>query len=137
MVVTLQQETAVSLADLLKLYGAAGWTAYTAEPDRLHKAVQRSLAVVTARDGDRLVGLIRAVGDGLTIIYIQDVLVLQAYRNRGIGSRLMACMIERYQNVRQKVLLTEEAPDVRCFYEKQGFVSCDRGSLVAFARLSH
>ncbi|MDF9841573.1 MULTISPECIES: hypothetical protein [unclassified Paenibacillus] len=31
---------------------------------------------------------------------------------------------------------TDDAPDVRGFYEKNGFVSCDKGTLVAFARLT-
>ncbi|HGF7906912.1 TPA: GNAT family N-acetyltransferase, partial [Enterococcus faecium] len=34
--------------------------------------------------------------------------------------------------VRQKTLLTEDASDVRHFYEKFGFTSCDKGSSVAF-----
>lgn len=48
---------------------------------------------------------------------------------------LMTQVLEKYRDVRQKVLLTEEAPDVRHFYEKHGFRSCDNGDLVAFAKL--
>lgn len=47
---------------------------------------------------------------------------------------LLQEVLEKYKHVRQKVLLTEEAKDVRQFYEKNGFESCDRGTLVAFAR---
>jgi len=43
-------------------------------------------------------------------------------------------MERRYKNVRQKVLLTKEATDVRHFYENNGFQSCDQGHLVAFAK---
>ena len=32
--------------------------------------------------------------------------------------------------------LTEEASDVRYFYEKNGFESCDKGLLVAFAKMN-
>ncbi|WP_241773336.1 GNAT family N-acetyltransferase [Bacillus sp. LL01] len=83
-----------------------------------------------------MVGLIRIVGDGLTIIYIQDILVLNAYHNQGIATQLLQQVLKKYQHVRQKVLLTEEAPDVRHFYEKNGFKSCDEGSLVAFAKFT-
>lgn len=83
-----------------------------------------------------MVGLIRVVGDGLTILYIQDILVLKAYQNQGIATQLMEQMLEKYQKVRQKVLLTEEAPDVRHFYEKNGLQSRDQGTVVAFYKFN-
>lgn len=54
------------------LYEDAQWTLYTKDMPRLMQAIDQSLSVITAWDRDRLVGLIRVVGDGLTIIYIQD-----------------------------------------------------------------
>lgn len=62
--------------------------------------------------------------------------MLNAYQNQGIATQLMEQILKKYKNVRQKVLLTEEASDVRHFYEKNGFQSCDKGSLIAFAKLS-
>lgn len=90
---------------------------------------------MSAWDGGELVGLVRIIGDGLTIIYVQDILVLNTYQNQGIATELMKQILNKYSHVRQKVLLTEEAPDVRHFYEKNGFQSCDKGSLVAFAKM--
>ena len=81
-----------------------------------------------------MVGLIRCISDGLTIIYIQDLLVLPAYQNQGIGSQLLTETFETFKNLRQKVLLTSEAPDIRRFYEKHGLNSCDQGQAVAFYR---
>ncbi|RFB14815.1 N-acetyltransferase [Bacillus sp. HNG] len=118
------------------LYNDVEWYAYTQDLEVLQQAIEQSLEVVTAWNGEELIGLIRIIGDGLTIIYIQDILVLNAYQNQGIATQLMQQVLKKYKNVRQKVLLTEEAPDVRHFYEKNGFESCDQGSLVAFARLS-
>lgn len=122
------------LGQLEKLYNDVEWYAYTNDLDVLQQAISQSLEVISAWNGDELVALIRVVGDGLTIIYIQDILVLNAYQNQGIATLLMQQILEKYKHVRQKVLLTEEAPDVRRFYEKNGFESCDKGSLVAFAR---
>ncbi|MBA1394888.1 N-acetyltransferase, partial [Lactobacillus sp. XV13L] len=103
-------------------------------PERLKAACDHSLLLVAARAAGQLVGLIRVVGDGETIIYIQDLLVQPSYQGRGIGSHLIELVLKKYPAVRQKVLLTEEAPDTRAFYEKNGFASCDHGSLVAFYR---
>lgn len=120
---------------LEKLYNDVEWVAYTKDMDILQQALVNSLEVLSAWDGEELIGLIRVVGDGLTIIYIQDILVLNAYQNKGMATELMRRILEQYKEVRQKVLLTEEAPDVRHFYEKNGFKSCDQGNLVAFAKL--
>lgn len=95
--------------DLLELYGDAGWTAYTDHPDRLERGLARSLAVYTAWEGDTLAGLLRAVGDGETILYLQDLLVRSSHRRRGIGRRLLERMTADYPQVRQKVLLTDAA----------------------------
>ena len=38
---------------------------------------------MAAYDEDRLVGLIRVVGDGLTIVFIQDLLVYPQYQRQG------------------------------------------------------
>ena len=103
--------------------------------DLLQRACCQSLDVCSVWQEDTLLGLVRIVGDGLTIIYIQDILVLTAHQNKGIATLLMQHILNKYKNVRQKVLLTEEAPDVRHFYEKNGFISCDQGSLVSFAKL--
>lgn len=126
----------INSAQLEKLYNDVGWYAYTADLDVLQQALLQSLDVISAWNDDELIGLIRIVGDGLTIMYIQDILVLQAFQNQGIATQLMQQALQKYNDVRQKVLLTEEAADVRHFYEKNGFQSCDNGSLVAFAKMN-
>ena len=57
---------------MLALYQAVGWNMYTRDPKKLERAIAQSLSVLGAYDGDQLVGLIRAVGDGETILFIQD-----------------------------------------------------------------
>ena len=132
--ITYKHTKTITLEQLEQLYSDVGWTAYTKDLDLLQQALAQSLDVISAWDGDRLVGLIRTVGDGLTILYIQDILVLNAYQNKGIATQLLQMILQKYEAVRQKVLLMEEAPDVRHFYEKNGFESCDKGSTVAFGQ---
>lgn len=122
----------INLKQLINLYQSVGWTSYTEKPELLQQAVHNSLYVLGAFDHDQLIGLIRVVGDGLTIIYIQDLLVLPAYQNKGIGSTLINKVRKEFRHVRQQVLLTMEEPETRAFYEKNGFTSCDQGELVAF-----
>ncbi|WP_332648101.1 GNAT family N-acetyltransferase [Lysinibacillus sp. 54212] len=131
-----KEQKRMNQQDLKALYEDVEWYAYTKDINQLQQALANSLYVLSAWEGEKLIALIRVVGDGLTILYIQDILVLKSRQNQGIATELMKRVIEKYKDVRQKVLLTEEAPDVRHFYEKNGFISCDQGTLVAFAKLN-
>jgi GNAT superfamily N-acetyltransferase len=134
MTIVFKEEKQIDKDYLKALYEDVEWYAYTKDLNQLQQALVNSLYVLTAWEGKQLVGLIRAVGDGLTILYIQDILVLNSHQNKGIATEMMNRCVEKYKDVRQKVLLTGEAPDVRHFYEKNGFNSCDKGTLVAFAK---
>jgi ribosomal protein S18 acetylase RimI-like enzyme len=123
----------ISTPQLEALYNDAGWSSYTRNLVSLQKSIQNSQDVVTAWDKEKLLGLIRTIGDTETILYIQDILVLSAYKRQGIGRRLIEEVLALNQNCRQIVLLTEDSYETRGFYEALGFESCDKGIAVAFA----
>ncbi|MEX0813940.1 MAG: GNAT family N-acetyltransferase [Chitinophagales bacterium] len=120
---------------LLALYNDAGWQAYTSSPETLQKAVSNSLFVLTAWEDEKLVGLLRMIGDGLTIIYIQDILVLKSHQRRGIGKELINRTFEKFRSVRQKVLLTDNTPETLAFYKNTGFKNVNDLELSAFIRI--
>lgn len=60
--------------EILALYRSVGWTAYTDCPDTLRNGFDHSLLTLAARENDQLIGLIRTVGDGHTIVFIQDLM---------------------------------------------------------------
>lgn len=108
--------------DLVGLYESVEWIAYTKDPERLTRAVAASFTVATARDeAGALVGLARVVGDGLTIAYLQDVLVHPDHQRKGIARELCRLAFEPSADVRQKVLMTDDEPEQRAFYESIGF----------------
>lgn len=118
--IKLEEQRIPTRDQLLALYDDVGWVLYTKEPDVLVHAVQQSLYVWTAWDQDKLVGLARVVGDGLTIVYIQDILVHTDYQKIGIGSCLLQAVLHKYDSVRQIVLLTDDTDATKQFYEKNG-----------------
>ena len=123
---------------LLALYEAVGWTTYTADPAALEAAVAGSTRVVTARYGEDLLGLARVISDGATIAYVQDVLVHPALQREGVGRLLMEAVLEPFGHCRQKVLLTDDEPRQRAFYESLGWAEIrdvGEGTLRAFVRL--
>ncbi|WP_416354780.1 GNAT family N-acetyltransferase [Curtobacterium sp. VKM Ac-1376] len=109
--------------ELVVLYDAVGWTAYTQDPAALTAAIVGSHRVLTARDdAGHLLGLVRTVSDGVTIVYVQDLLVVPSAHRSGVGSALLGAVLDRYAGVRQTVLLTDDEPGQRAFYESRGFV---------------
>ncbi|HIT75732.1 MAG TPA: GNAT family N-acetyltransferase [Candidatus Avipropionibacterium avicola] len=123
--------------ELVELYGSVSWGAYTHDPDRLVRALEGSMRVVTARRDGQLVGLARVVGDGVSIAYLQDILVHPDLHRSGLGRALISAVFEPLSDVRQKVLMTDAEPGQRAFYEAVGFTEVhdvEDGGLRAFVR---
>lgn len=74
--------------------------------------------VVSAWNGDMLVGFARAISDGATNAYISTVAVLPACQGQGIGRELMRRLTSGRQGI-QFVLHARR--EVREFYLKCGF----------------
>ncbi|MGB1204361.1 MAG: GNAT family N-acetyltransferase [Chitinophagales bacterium] len=129
-----QEEKQIDTTELTNLYNDAGWIAYTQDTEKLSKAIEQSLYVLTARHNGHLVGLLRIVGDGLTIAYIQDILVLHTYQRQKIGATLIEKALKQFRNVKQKVLITDDNADTRAFYEFVGFESSDKKQVVSFIK---
>lgn len=121
---------------VFNLYHKSGWTSYTDDMSKLMDGISNSLDVITAWQDNDLVGLIRVVGDGSTIMYVQDILVLPEYKRKGIGSTLFKIVIDKYSSVRQKVLITEDSEETRRFYEANGFIDSNEYGVVSFVKFN-
>ena len=106
--------------EVLTLYESVGWTGYTCRFEIMEHAFAKSLKIYGAYVQDKLVGLVRAVGDGVTIVYIQDLLVHPSYQRMGIGKALMGRILDDYKNVYQKVLTTDDTEKTLAFYRHMG-----------------
>ena len=107
--------------EILSLYTSVGWTAYTDYPEVLRKGFENSLLVLAACEAEQLLGIIRVVGDGYTVIFIQDILVFPEHQRKGAGSALMQAILDRYSHVRQIQLATDDTPKTIAFYQSIGF----------------
>ncbi|WP_257875762.1 GNAT family N-acetyltransferase [Anaerococcus sp. Marseille-P3625] len=132
--IIIKEQVIPDIDSIMNLYGDVSWTAYTSNPSKLEQAIINSLKVWTAWDDDLLVGLARVVGDSSTIIYIQDILVLQAYQKKGIGSQLLKIILDEYKDIRQIILLTDDTDKTIKFYEKNGFTKVSKYKSVAFMK---
>ena len=108
-------------SEILPLYTSVGWTAYTNQPEVLQKGFENSLLTLAASEGEQLLGIVRTVGDGHTIVFVQDLLVFPEHQRKGIGSALLQAVLDRYPHVRQIELATDNTPKTIAFYKSLGF----------------
>ena len=121
-------------AGILSLYGDAGWKAYTDDIEALRRGFENSLLVLAAYENGELLGLIRAVGDGATVVLVQDILVFKKYQRRGVGSALLREMLGRYSHVRQIELVTDNMESTKAFYRSMGFRELSEYGCCGFMR---
>lgn len=127
------------MKDVIDLYRSVEWVAYTDDEEALAKAIGNSTYVVEARtpQGD-LIGLARGMSDDSSIFYLQDILVRPEWQRRGVGRALLRNCLDRFDHVRQKVLLTDDQPAQHRFYESMGYrdtQKVDEVGLHAFVRI--
>jgi ribosomal protein S18 acetylase RimI-like enzyme len=108
---------------IVALYEAGGWWEESPHARSIIPAtVTGSFCFVIAREpGGRVVGMARAISDGVSDAYIQDVVVLEAYRDRGIGRELVRRLTDRCLEARISWIGLVAEPGTQAFYEPMGF----------------
>ena len=123
----------ISFEEIFPLYEAVGWTNYTTNPTMLKNALEHSLFLISARDENgKLIGFLRAVGDGYSIVYIQDIIVLPEYQRQGIGTQLLRQTLEYFKEVYQMILTTDSELKTLAFYESNGFTALSKVGCTSF-----
>ncbi len=104
---------------IIALYRANGWSA-AEKPDELYQALMNSHSLITAWDGDRLVGLGNSISDGYLVVYYPHLLVHPEYQGKVIGKMILARMQEKYEAFHMQILVANK--EAIGFYERAGFV---------------
>lgn len=99
----------IDLDQLAALFDAVGWQRRTTDRTRLAQLVNGSLWVVSAWEGDRLVGFARAISDGAFNAYISTVAVLPEFQRRGIGRELVRRLMEGRDGIKFVLHANERA----------------------------
>ncbi len=122
--------------EITDLYQSVGWTNYTSCPEMLEEAYKNSLCILGAFEKEKLVGVVRVVGDGISIVFVQDILVLPEYQRQGVGSALMRAILKKYASVYQVELLTDSTEKSKAFYSSIGLVPVSELGCSAYIRMS-
>ncbi len=109
--------------EILELYKAGGWWKDHYDKSGIKYLIKGSFvfAVVVDKKTGKTIGMGRVLSDGTSDAYIQDLVILQEYRNKGIGKKLVKKLIDycKSKNIHWIALISE--PNQEKFYKKIGF----------------
>lgn len=105
-------------------------------PKRLHKALMNSSTVLTVWDDDFLVGLIRVLDDTEMLAQIHYVLVHPDYQGKGIASKMLEYIKEKYKDFMYLEVMPEDKKNMS-FYRKNGFTLMENGIAMQICNYNH
>ncbi|HDR5713546.1 TPA: GNAT family N-acetyltransferase, partial [Bacillus anthracis] len=77
---------------LKRLYDSVGWWPERKEID-IQKMLKNSIAIGVWKENE-LIGFARVVSDGVFRAYLEDVVVHESVRNKGIGEKMLTMLLE-------------------------------------------
>ena len=95
-------------------------------PDKLVVAMKNFQTVYSAWEGEKLVGMICAMDDGIMNAYVHYLLVNPQYHGNTIGRTLVAMMKEHYKDYLRVAVIAYD--NELHFYEQCGFVKSNDAS---------
>ncbi|MBX2870770.1 MAG: GNAT family N-acetyltransferase [Saprospiraceae bacterium] len=108
----------VSQTAIIDLYKSVDWSSAN-KPDKLYQALLNSHTLLTAWDGDRLIGLGNALSDGFLVVYYAHLVVHPNYQGKGVGRMIVNRFQEKYGDFHQQILVADGGSIN--FYQKCGF----------------
>ena len=119
------EDNMLTASDLLRLRESAGWGSPAVQ--QIEAGIKNSLFTVVAKYNDDVIGMGWLVGDGFTICYIQDVIVLPEFQGKGIGKaiveRLLKFIKDNGMSDTHISVGLFSAKGKEGFYQKFGFVT--------------
>ena len=118
--VTIQVEASISLEEFIFILDDSGLGKRRPmnDPDHLHRMIQGSNLLVTARENGHLIGLLRGLSDFCYRCFIADLAVAKAHQGKGIGRKILQFTRNLAPEAR---LFLFSAEDAEPFYQKLGF----------------
>lgn len=124
----------IGIEELVELYNSVSWIAYTQNMEVMENILENSYWYMSAYYENKLIGLIRVIGDGYSIMYIQDILVNPEYQRLGIGTNLIERALKKFKNIRQNVLITDDEERTKKFYLSVGMVQIEETRGTCFVK---
>ncbi|WP_233603246.1 GNAT family N-acetyltransferase [Pedobacter sp. KBW06] len=126
--ITYKTEGCPDTAAIVALYVSSGLNRPTSDVERIHKMYANSNLIVSAWDGDKLVGIARSLTDFCYSCYLSDLAVHLDYQKSGIGKQLVALTKESIGG--ESMLLLLAAPTAMTYYPGIGMDHLDNAFMI-------
>lgn len=115
--------TADQSRQIVDLYRTQGWWQRRDDDkdDLISRMIAGSHCLAVAADGETIVGMGRAISDGVSDAYIQDLTVRQDYRDKGIGGNILRTLLERLRGDGISWIGLIAEPGTIDLYRRRGF----------------
>ena len=107
--------------EIITLYKSGGWWKDHYTPDNLAALIRGSFAFAVAVDGGKAIGMGRALSDGVSDAWIQDVAVLPEFRGKGIGREIIKTLLNYCKEKGLSWIGLVAEPGTKEFYVPLGF----------------
>jgi len=126
----IQYETGLipTTAEIIEVYNSSGLNRPTDDPRRIAGMYANSNLIVTAWDGDLLVGVSRALTDFHYCCYLSDLAIRKEYQKQGVGQELVRLTKEAIGPLSMLLLLA--APSAMEYYPKIGMDKLDNAFMI-------
>jgi ribosomal protein S18 acetylase RimI-like enzyme len=109
---------------VIKLYNDAALPRPIQDAERIKEMYDNSNLIITAWDGEALVGVSRSITDWCWSCYLADLAVQPGYQKEGIGKKLIELTKEKLGE--EVMILLLSVPTAMSYYPKVGFTKEDR-----------
>jgi ribosomal protein S18 acetylase RimI-like enzyme len=126
--ITYKSDVTPTAEQVIALYENAGLPRPINDKERIQKMYENSNLIVTAWDGELLVGVSRSITDWVWSCYLADLAIKSEYKKSGIGKKLIELTKERLGE--QAMILLLSVPTAMEYYPKVGFLKEDRSFMI-------
>ena len=113
---------------IIDLYEKAGLPRPTTNPERIAKMYSNASLIISAWQGEELVGIARSLTDFCWCCYLADLAVDPGYQKHGIGKKLIELTGESITD--ESMLLLLSVPTAMAYYPKIGMEAVDNGFII-------
>ncbi|GLX70276.1 GNAT family N-acetyltransferase [Paenibacillus glycanilyticus] len=125
-------QTAVTAEQVANVFRSSGIRRPVDDLPRIQKMIDNADLILSAWDGEELVGIARAVTDFSYCCYLSDLAVSQTHQRMGIGKELVNRLQEHIGE--EVALLLLSAPSAMDYYPQIGFAKAENAFLIKRAR---
>ncbi len=113
---------------IIEVYNSSGIKRPTHDIERIAKMYSHSNLIISAWDGELLVGIARSLTDYCYCCYLSDLCVRKNYQKKGIGKKLIELTKEIIGNHTALILIA--APSALEYYPRLGFEKIENGFII-------